>query len=159
MSKIPLATPQPGTPEYEALAKQKRLKRSLITALITLTVIAILIGLLVYITYRNEIEPTLLTFRVLSDAFGIAGVLGIGIFCLGFVSSKGAFDLLSYSVKLIFLNAFRPKYRQESFPKSFYEYKVRKDSLDRKAPSMMFFVALAYLAIGILMTVIFNSLV
>lgn len=158
MSKIPLATPRPGTPEYEALAKQKRLKRSLITSLITLTTIAILVGLLVYITYRHETDKEHLITQVLSDAFGVAGVLGLGIFGLAFVSSKGAFDLLSYSVKLVFLNTFRPKYRQESFPKSFYEYKVKKDTLDRKAPLMMLFVALAYLAIGILMSVIFNSI-
>ena len=158
MSKIPLATPRPGTPEYEEYAKKKRLKGSLISALITLTIIAIFVGLLVYISYRDVVEPKLLVFQVLSDAFGISGVLGIGIFGLGFVSSKGAFDLVSYSVKLLFLNAFRPKYRKESFPKTFYDYKVKKDSLNRKAPLMMLFVALAYLSIGILMAVIFNSI-
>ncbi len=158
MSKIPLATPRPGTPEYEEYAKKKRLKGGLISALITLTIIAIFVGLLVYISYRDVVEPKLLVFQVLSDAFGISGVLGIGIFGLGFVSSKGAFDLVTYSVKLLFLNAFRPKYRKESFPKTFYDYKVKKDSLDRKAPLMMLFVALAYLSIGILMAVIFNSI-
>lgn len=159
MSKIPLATPRPGTPEYEAYAKKKRFKKDVITALITLSVIAILVALLVYITYKDQLDPTILAFQVLSDAFGLAGVLGIAIFGLGFVSSKGAFDLLSYSVKLIFLNAFRPKYRKESFPKTFYDYKVKKDSLDRRAPFMMFFLALAYLALGIIMLVIYNSLI
>lgn len=161
MSKIPLATPRPGTPEYEEFAKRKRFKKDLITALITLTVTAILVGLLVFISIKDQLKakPELLIAQVLTDAFSISGVLGICFFGLAFVSSKGAFDLLSYSVKLIFLNAFRPKYRKDSFPKTFYDYKVKKDSLDRRAPLMMLFIALAYLAIGIIMLVIYNSLI
>ena len=98
-----------------------------------------------------------LPLRLAGDAIGLSGVLGFSAFVLGYVSSKGAFDLVSYSVKLVFLNVFRPKYRQENFPRTFYEYKILKDHEKRRAVFPLLWLSLLFLAVGIILISIYMN--
>lgn len=157
MSKIPLANGSPNTPESQALEAKARWKRNLIISAIGLTVGGGLIALLEFFTLDASIDKNF-ALHLLVDAFGLAGILGFGFFSLGYVASKGAFDMLSYSLKLLILNVFAPKYRQTSFPKTFYDYKVKKDSEERKAIYPLMLLSLLYLAIGIILLVIYTNL-
>ncbi|MCQ2799138.1 MAG: DUF3899 domain-containing protein [Bacilli bacterium] len=157
MSKIPLANGRPNTPESQALLAKARWKINFIVSLIALTVGGGLVALLEFFTLDPSIDKNFV-LHLLIDAFGLAGILGFGFFSLGFIASKGAFDILSYSLKLLILNVFAPKYRQESFPKTFYDYKVKKDHEERKAIYPLMILSLAYLAIGILLLVIYTNL-
>ena len=100
-----------------------------------------------------------LALHILGDAFGLSGILGLAGFGLGYVSSKGAFDLLSYSMKLLVLNVFAPKYRQENFPKTYYDYKVLKDHEERKAVFPLLWISLIFLAVGVALVIIYSNLI
>jgi len=157
MSKIPLANGGPNTPESKALEAKARWKINFVISLIALIVGGGLIAALESLTLDGSLDKNIV-LHILVDAFGLAGILGFAFFSLGYVASKGAFDMLSYSVKLLILNVFAPKYRQTSYPKTFYDYKVKKDSEERKAIYPLLLLSLIFLAIGIILLVIYNNL-
>jgi cytochrome bd-type quinol oxidase subunit 1 len=153
MSKIPLAGEGMRT-EDEAYRNKARFWKNALISLIALSITAGIIALIEYFALGRG-DMFNLPLRLAGDAIGLSGVLGFSAFVLGYVSSRGAFDLVSYSVKLVFLNVFRPKYRQESFPKSYYEYKVMKDHEERKAVFPLLWVSLVYLVVGIIIISIY----
>jgi hypothetical protein len=154
MSKIPLAG-ENFRPEEELRA---RFKRNLIISLVALILLGGLIALIEYFALKDIIKEHL-ALHILGDAFGLSGILGLAGFGLGYVSSKGAFDLLSYSMKLLVLNVFAPKYRQENFPKTYYDYKVLKDHEERKAVFPLLWISLIFLAVGVVLVIIYSNLI
>ena len=153
MSKIPLAG-ESFRPEEELKA---RFRRNLIISLVALTLLGGLIALIEYFALRDVVK-THLVLHILGDAFGLSGLLGFAGFVLGYVSSKGAFDLLSYSTKLVILNVFAPKWRKENFPKTYYDYKVIKDHEERKAVFPLLWVSLIYTVVGVAIIIIYSNL-
>lgn len=154
MSKIPVAG-ESFHPEEQLKA---RFKRNLIISLVALTLLGGLIALIEYFSIRNAVKSQL-ALHLLGDAFGLSGLLGFAGFGLGYVSSKGAFDLLAYSVKLVVLNIFAPKWRKENYPKTYYDYKVIKDHEERKAVFPLLWVSLAFLAVGVTIIIIYSNLI
>ena len=154
MSKIPLAG-ESFRPEEELKA---RFKRNLIISLVALTLLGGLIALIEYFAIRNIVKNQIV-LHILGDAFGLSGLLGFAGFGLGYVSSKGAFDLLAYSTKLAFLNIFAPKWRKENFPKTYYDYKVLKDHEERKAVFPLLWVSLGFIVVGVVIIIIYSNLV
>ena len=154
MSKIPLAG-ESFRPEEELKA---RFRRNLIISLVALILLGGLIALIEYFAIRNIVKNQIV-LHILGDAFGLSGLLGFAGFGLGYVSSKGAFDLLSYSTKLVILNIFAPKWRKENFPKTYYDYKVIKDHEERKAVFPLLWVSLGFIAIGVVIIIIYSNLV
>lgn len=115
--------------------------------------IDLLLAFLIFITeYFNENQPDLgenfIRFAV--DAFGLSGLLTLLVSLLNYVATKGAFDILNYSMQLLFLNIFRPKYREENFPKTYYDYKAKMSLKERKPLSALTIVGLLFLLIGII---------
>lgn len=90
--------------------------------------------------------------KILSDCFTLPGVLFIGISLLGWISSKGAFDIFGFSVQGL-LNL----WKKESYEKqeTFYDYRVKKDEKRKPFNLPMFLTGSVFLALGIIMTVIF----
>lgn len=154
MSKIPLAG-ESFRSEEEA---KSRFRRNLIISLVALTLLGGLIALIEYFALRNIVKNQIV-LHILGDAFGLSGLLGFAGFGLGYVSSKGAFDLLSYSTKLVILNIFAPKWRKENFPKTYYDYKVLKDHEERKAVFPLLWVSLGFIAVGVVIIIIYSNLV
>lgn len=155
MSKIPYAG-EGFRDEYEEARNKKRFLKNLIISFIALIFTAGVIALIEYFASGGK-DIFNLPLRLAGDAIGLSGVLGFSAFVLGYVSSKGAFDLVSYSVKLVFLNVFRPKYRQENFPRTFYEYKILKDHEKRRAVFPLLWLSLLFLAVGIILISIYMN--
>ena len=90
--------------------------------------------------------------KILSDSFFLPGVLLAGASVIGWVASKGTFDMFSYTGHN-FLNVFK----RESYLKhqSFYEYKVAKDEKRKPFNLPRMLVGLGFLTIGIALTVVF----
>ncbi|MBQ8496008.1 MAG: DUF3899 domain-containing protein [Clostridia bacterium] len=90
--------------------------------------------------------------KIVSDSFTLPGVLFIGISLLGWVSSKGAFDIFGFSFQGL-LNL----WKKESYQKqeTFYDYRVKKDENRKPFNLPMFLTGTAFLVLGIIMTVIF----
>ena len=99
----------------------------------------------------TETEP-LKIVKILSDAFTLPGVLFIGIAVMGWISSKGTFDIFGYSVRGLF-----DLWKKESYYKteSFYDYRVKKDEKRKPFNLPMFLVGCGFLLIGALLTIAF----
>lgn len=157
MSKIPYVDPERENPE-----KQKKKiwnKRFILRLIISFSVITLTAGLIALIEYfsltaEGVTTPKQLPLHILVDAFGISGVIGIAFFCLNWIATKGAFDMLSYGIQVVFLTTFRPKYRETNFPKTFYDYKVLKNSKPRTPLMALLFVSLLFLLTGIILLII-----
>ncbi len=85
-----------------------------------------------------------LNARYLSDGFFVAGLLLAGFGALIWISTTGFFDLLAYgfrSLLVLFTALVKP-----SEHKTFYEYKLERESGRKKGAWYILFVGLIYLA-------------
>lgn len=91
--------------------------------------------------------------RILADAFFMPGVILVGIALIGWIGSKGTFDIFGYSVRSVF-----SLFKKESYYKkqeTFFDYRREKDEKRKPFNLPMMVVGLAFLTLGLLLTVIF----
>jgi hypothetical protein len=149
----------PLKPNTEQVEKKKFFSKSFwIATLISfgsLLIVCVLIGLIEYYAQgAGDISKKMLALSV--DCVGLAGIIGFLVFLLSYVASHGAFDILNYSVQLLFVVIFRPNYRKTSFPKSFYDFKVLQDAKERKPLLALCFVSLLFIIVGFILLIMFN---
>ena len=122
-------------------------------AYITYIAVAMLVAIVSATVWQLfEQTDTLSIMKILSDCFTLPGVLLVGIALLGWVSSKGTFDIFGYSIHGL-LGLFKKEsyYKQESY----YDYRARKSESRKPFNVPMLLVGLAFLLLGLLMTVAF----
>ncbi len=99
----------------------------------------------------TQTDP-LMIVKILSDSFTLPGALFIGVALLGWISSKGVFDIFGYSMKGLF-----SLWKKESYYKqeSFYDYRVQKDEKRKPFNLPMLLVGLVFLLFGVVMMIAF----
>jgi hypothetical protein len=95
-----------------------------------------------------------LLFHLSEDGLGLSGLLTFFVFLLSYCASKGAFDFLAYSLKVLVYTIFRPHYRESGFPRTYYDYKVLKDSQERKPLLALFLVSVIFILAGFVLMMI-----
>lgn len=135
--------------------KNKRRLWVLIKYLISLVVGALFVLMVLFIENYFSATETIERYKILSDAFTFAGVLLILFAALVFISSKGGFDGIGYSlgrlVKMLIPFANR---RDETYA----QYKERKRAKGiTKGYSCVFFSGLAYFAVSIVFLVLYYN--
>lgn len=100
-------------------------------------------------------SDTLQVVRILADSFFIPGALFVGIALIGWMSTKGAYDIFGYSIRGLL-----SMWKKESYFKSnsYYDYKQKKDAERKPFNKQMLFVGLIFLALGVIATVVFMML-
>ena len=96
---------------------------------------------------------TLATLRIMADCCTVPAALYIGISLLGWVGSKGTFDIFGYSIGGLFR-----LFRRDAYTKSgetFYDYRARKNEERKPFNLSMLVVGLLFLFIALVLTVIF----
>ncbi len=133
-------------------------KRSYIAFAICLAVGAALSGIIMIIDYFSLGSPDWgkYAYHILMDGFGLSGLLLIFAYLLHLVALAGTFDMLTYAMKLLFLNIFRPRYREEEFPENFHEYKLLHADDERRSVMEILFAGLLYLALGFVFLILYN---
>lgn len=94
------------------------------------------------------------SYRILSNAFTVPGVILIMIGVLLYISSTGAFDALSYGLGR-FARSLIPgaQYKDEKF----YDYKMRKNEKRASGYSCVFFVGAAFTLVAILFLILYYT--
>ena len=93
-------------------------------------------------------------FKLWADAFTIPGVIYLMVGVIVWVSTTGFFDMLSYGL----VRAGRmlvPFSNIKRNDETFYDYKMKKSSERFTGYAFIFIVGAAFLAVGILFTVLF----
>lgn len=116
-------------------------------SLLVLCVFSIIIFLINYYLSTNKS-----IFVILTDSFSIPLIVFVCIYFLIKLTNYGAFDALSYSVKLIF-NSFKKDVKKDVEP-SFYDYKENKNKKERTNLSFMLFSCIPFLILTIIFLVL-----
>jgi hypothetical protein len=145
-----------SAPETEPKKKKGNLKVFWIgvaIAFVSAWVLAFTIALIEYYALgAGPLTPRLL--QLFEDGVGLSGLLSFFVFLLSWAASKGAFDMLSYSIQVLFNTIFRPHYREKVFPKTFYDYKIIKNAEERKPLLALFVVSLIFIMAGFVLMMI-----
>ena len=93
----------------------------------------------------TETDRTLF-LHILSDAFFVPGVLLASVGLLIFVAAGGVFDMLSYGVQKV-LHLFRFGKGEDTFPKTYFEYKqIKEGKRTRRHMGVLLVTGAAFLA-------------
>ncbi len=97
--------------------------------------------------------PVWMLYGHLADGFGIAGLLMFLGYVLSWVSSKGTFDMLYYSVYTIFYAVFAYNKWKDDPERDYYSYKRKKDSKERKPLLAILIVSVIFICAGLLLLI------
>ncbi len=90
------------------------------------------------------------------DCFALSGLLLLLFFLLQYFSTLGAFDFLAYSLKTLIYTIFKPHFKAQGFPATYYDYKLLKDNENRKPVFALLFVGGIYLLVGIILYIVYK---
>lgn len=131
--------------------------------LFVLAVVAVAIFLFEYFTpdirtffdeNGNRVLTQLNFLNMMSDIFIIPSILAILVYALMFVSKEGAFDAITYSVKLVFYSIFAKNMRHTKLPATYGEYRAMKMAQERSSSLFLLFAAIPYLITGLVFTIL-----
>lgn len=94
-------------------------------------------------------------YRILADTFTIPAVMFLMVYLLVKVSRFGAFDIIVYSVRLLFVVMFRPNMRDSKLPRTYREYREMKQAKPRTSISFLAWTGLAHLIPMIVFVVLY----
>ena len=88
----------------------------------------------------------------LSDSFFVPGAVFVGIALIGWISSKGTFDIFGYSIRGLFY-----LFKSESYYKqtSFYDYRVKKQESRKSFNRNLRLSGVIFLLLGAIATTAF----
>ena len=95
-------------------------------------------------------------WRKLCDAFTVPGILLTGMGLLSLAAGHGAFDGIAFPVRKAFGQILREE-KRNAMPKSYYDYVEAKRAKSRKRPNCMLYVGLGFLAVAVVLLVIYLS--
>lgn len=140
----------------DSLKKKKIDKGYIIGLLICLLVCTFITSLVilqeVYGQNRNFSKEYLI---ILTDGFTISGGLMCLFYLLVFVSDEGAFDIITYSVKLVWNVTFHKNVRETNLPRTYAEYRELKRSKPRTNSRFMLFSGLIFFIIGLIFMILY----
>jgi hypothetical protein len=93
-------------------------------------------------------------FKDLSDCFFITGIILSGVGAISWAGTEGTFDMISYGCKTFF-GLFSASYAKK-LPKSFYDYKQERVTMNKPWLMQTLVVGLTVLAIGLLLLIPYN---
>ena len=76
-------------------------------------------------------------------------------YLLVFVSDEGAFDIITYSVKLVWNVTFHKNVRETNLPRTYAEYRELKRSKPRTNSRFMLFSGLIFFIIGLIFMILY----
>lgn len=135
--------------------KNKRRLSVLIKYLVSLVVGALFVVMVLFIENYFSTTETIERYKILSDAFTFAGVLLILFAALVFISSKGGFDGIGYSLSRLVKMLIPFANRSDE---TYAQYKERKRAKGiTKGYSCVFFSGLAYFAVSIVFLILYYN--
>lgn len=144
----------------EVPSKEGSKKGYLIGLAISFVICAFMAGLIIII----EVFGLKLTFNedaylIMIDALTISGGLMLLFWVIVLLTNEGAFDLIAYSVKLVWYNTFHRSLRKVKLARNYAEYREEKR---QKGKVNMSFIALGgapYLLAGLILLIPYYILV
>lgn len=136
----------------------KKITKGFIIGLIICLIINGLMAFLVSLIRISSLTTEQIDYLlVLTDGFTVSGGLMCLFYLLVFVSDEGAFDMLSYSIQLVWNVTFHKNVRETKLPKTYAEYRAMKRSKPRLNLKFILYSGLLFLIIGIIIWIIYRT--
>ena len=97
-------------------------------------------------------------YRILSDSFSLGGLLPILFWLLVWVSEKGAFDLIVYSVRKLFSFTFRIHPEKSNLPPTYADYVAIKKAKRKPFHYELLIVGGTFLLLGLIFILVWYKL-
>ncbi|MDD7043429.1 MAG: DUF3899 domain-containing protein [Mollicutes bacterium] len=97
-------------------------------------------------------------YRMLSDSFSLGGLLPILFWLLVWVSEKGAFDLIAYSVRKLFSFTFRIHPEKSNLPPTYADYVAIKKAKRKPFHYELLIVGGTFLLLGLIFILVWYKL-
>ena len=97
-------------------------------------------------------------YRMLSDSFSLGGLLPILFWLLVWVSEKGAFDLIVYSVRKLFSFTFRIHPEKSNLPPTYADYVAIKKAKRKPFHYELLLIGGAFLLLGLVFVLVWYKL-
>ena len=124
-------------------------------SMIVLTAVAMMLFLIcasVWDLYAQT--ETRQIIRILADCCTVPGVLYVGMSLIGWIGSKGTFDIFGYSVGGLFRLLRRDAYEHRA--ETFYDYRTKKDQERKPFQWGMMWVGLVFVLLAVALSVAFS---
>ena len=137
---------------------KKELDKGFIIGFVICFVICALITYLVILQEIHGLNRDFETqkFLILTDGFTISGGLMCLFYLLVYVSDEGAFDIISYSIQLVWVMTFHRNVRETKLPKTYAEYRELKRNKTRLNLKFILFSGLLFFIIGLILLILYN---
>ena len=140
----------------DSLKKKKIDKGYIIGFLICILICAFITSLVILQeVYGQNRDFSKVYLTILTDGFTISGGLMCLFYLLVFVSDEGAFDIIAYSVKLVWNVTFHKNVRETNLPRTYAEYRELKRSKPRTNLRFMLFSGLIFFIIGLIFMILY----
>lgn len=137
-------------------SRQLARKRYIIGLIVSVIVCMVMTGMSILIqtlSGRKFPEDGLLIWI---NALTTSGGLMMMFYLLVILTDNGAFDLIGYSLKLVWYNTFHRNLRRTNLAATFHEYRLEKQKNRREfTVNFMLYAGLLFLAIGLLLLIPF----
>lgn len=97
-------------------------------------------------------------YRMLSDSFSLGGLLPILFWLLVWVSEKGAFDLIAYSVRKLFSFTFHIHPEKSNLPPTYADYVAIKKAKRKPFHYELLIVGGTFLLLGLIFILVWYKL-
>ncbi len=130
--------------------KDRKNLLSIAVMLATGCIVFVVCGTIWNLFEQTELLPTL---KIVADSATIVAALYLGVTLIGWIGSKGTFDIFGYSIGGLFRLFRRDAYEHSG--ETFYDYRVKKDENRKPFNWPMLAVGLLFLLIALAVTVVF----
>ena len=133
-------------------------KGFIIGSSVTFVVTGVIMGLVLLISFTQVSELTRqAAFVGWIDALSISAVLMILFYLLNLLSREGAFDMLAYSIKLVWYNTFYRSIKETKLPSTFREYRELKRAKRKDGLLFLLIGPLPYLVAAVIVMIIYYT--
>jgi len=130
--------------------KKKISKSSLIGFIVSVVIESLICGLTIIIaTGSNNMTFEKDGLLIMLDATSIPGGLFLLFYLIMVCSNYGAFDALSYAVKLVWYNTFHKEVRKTKLAPTYRDYRVEKNHTENRSFLFMVYAAIPFVVAAI----------
>lgn len=139
---------------YKVKDTDKR-KVFIIGLIVTFVICVLLFTIIFCVEYYSNKD---FLYKCLVDGFSLSGLIVILSYFLVYCSYQGAFDMLTYSIQVVFYSTFHKSLKETKVARNYAEYKQLKREKDRPNVRYMFIVGLIFLIVGLILLVPYYQL-
>jgi hypothetical protein len=140
--------------EQQNVVPQNKKKFYLIGLAISFGVCSLLFGLILIIEFFGlNMNMKDDGYLIMIDASTISGLMMLLFWLLVIITNEGAFDLISYSIKLVWYTTFHKSLRNVKLARTYADYRLEKRSKGKTNTSFIALGGAPYLIAGLILLI------